>query len=126
MFEYFRDIINESRGLDVDALRNEKRQKQVKEKKDKYIFSKKTKKVILVFASVYVLVSIATIIALVNNPYEISVFIMLRSIISVAIALFVGICIIVSMIKKIKKAEVLTVIGIISFFVITYIMLMVF
>lgn len=71
MFEYFKDVAQELSGIDTDAAKKLKIEKAEEEKKNRFIFSKSMKTMVIVFGGLYLLLAISTIAAIkdLNKPF---------------------------------------------------------
>ena len=101
MFDFFKDIRNELNGIDTTQIKIEK----PKEEDKVFFFKKSTKRIIVVTAITYILLTIFTIYSLLKNN-EINVEYFIKS--AIMIPLSVGI-IVTSIIKK-KKSEIISMI----------------
>lgn len=58
MFEFFKDVMNEINGIDVNTVKEEKRKQREIEKSEKYIFSKSAKRITISFMVLYIIISV--------------------------------------------------------------------
>lgn len=64
MFDFFKEIYLEAKGVDVKALNDEKKREREEKKKNKLIFSTSTKIIIYVFGILYLFVAGVSIVLL--------------------------------------------------------------
>ena len=57
MFDFFKEVYLEAKGVDVEALKAEKKKIKEEQKKNKFIFSRSSKIIIYVFGLVYLLIA---------------------------------------------------------------------
>ena len=114
MFDFFKDVYLEAKGIDSDAIKKERLQIKNKTKEKKYIFSSKTKVLIIILGIVYFFISTASlsILKFQKDMIMLSIKFLILSIMDLAIIT----CL---MIPK-KKAEIIALIIIIVFVIITY------
>lgn len=58
MFDFMKDLYFEVNGYDMDMIRKEREQQIEKEKKETIIFKKQTKKILLVFGILFLIISL--------------------------------------------------------------------
>lgn len=70
MFDFFKDVVREISGIDSESARKQRREKEEREKLNRFIFSQKNKTMIIVLGVLYLVMAIATVSAAKNlsNP----------------------------------------------------------
>lgn len=56
MFDFFRDVVLEARGIDSVAAERERKERTKQRKKDRFIFSRSAKGIVLFFGILYLLI----------------------------------------------------------------------
>ena len=113
MFDIFRDIMLEAKGIDCELAEKERLQKKKEKEKDKIIFSKSVKVVIYVFSLFFIATSLLQIPVLIKTG---SVVFLIRSIVQIMTAIATMICL---KIHK-KKSEIVAIVLIVVFFLLQY------
>lgn len=99
MFDFFKDMYLAASGLDMEKVREERKEKIELEKNEKIILSKQTKKYMVVFGVVFILIHVLSACAafMMND-----IIALVKSVIMVILALLSIIC----FLQKTKKAEI--------------------
>lgn len=113
MFDIFRDIMLEAKGIDCELAEKDRLQKKKEKEKDKIIFSKSVKVVICVFSLFFIVTSLLQIPVLIKTG---SVVFLIRSIVQIITAIATMICL---KIHK-KKSEIVAIVLIVVFFLLQY------
>ena len=115
MFDFFKDIMLEMKGVDTEALHEEMIQEKEEKKKKYFILSKGIKGIIYAFGILYLILSLSSLILL-KQSGRVEIYYMILTLISSSIVIACLICISV----KNKKAEIAGLILIGIFFIIQY------
>lgn len=67
MFDFFRDLYLEKSGLDLEKVNEERKKKAEEERKNRYIFSAKAKRIIIIFGMLYLIISFVGMFLLVRS-----------------------------------------------------------
>ena len=114
MFDFFRDMFWELRGLDASAVKSAQEEKRERKKLDRFIFSRITKILVVILGFFYIAVA-ATMLALSRSSGRQSMVIFQR-----VITALVDIAVIASLLSGTKKGEIFALAGIFVFFVAYY------
>lgn len=106
MFDWFREVGEELRGIDSAAAKKERMEKQEQKKIDRFIFSRGAKALIIVLGLLYIIMTICTI-GVVKNMAENAVAFIVKSILMSIIAIVVIFALLVGK----KKGEIVALVG---------------
>lgn len=113
MFDFFKYVADEIRGVDTETIKKEKKEREEKEKANRIIFSKKAKIIICACAIMYILLTLATVTALRGS---LAVTLILFYVLRMMIALGIVISILIGK----KQGEITALIGIMIFFLLMF------
>jgi fatty acid desaturase len=106
MFDFFRDMVNEARGLDTDKMKLEKQQIQERKKESYYIFSKSMRNWFIGLAALYVCVAAFSISAFYSSG-AMSVSLLLQFVVKAILAIVV----IVALFTRKKDGEIVALVA---------------
>lgn len=67
MFDFFKDVYYEIKGIDSSIVREEQKKKQLEAKKDRFIFSKSAKVLVFIFGILYLVMSMINIAVMIES-----------------------------------------------------------
>ncbi len=114
MFEFFKDTLNEYRGIDIQKVKEERRKKQEQEREERFIFSRKSK-VIIVTIGVLYLVMAFLVISIYKSHANAVGTIVVYSVLSV-----IDIGTIISIIVGKRTGEIIGLVGVIAFMLLLF------
>ena len=114
MFDFFRDMALEARGLDSEAAEKERKEKREQKRKDRFVFSGSAKGIVFFFGILYFVVGgfqMSVIKGQENILFPVLKFLFLSA---------VDIAALVCLLLRKKKAEIAALVLVIIFFVVMY------
>jgi len=119
MFSFLRDIALEINGIDAKKARAEREEKREMEKLNRFIFTKGTKRTIIILGIIYIPLSVTSIVGIISDSSYIDSDAILKVIISIILLLLcISICTALFIGKK--KGEIFAIIGCFVFVAILY------
>jgi len=109
LFDFFKDMALELQGIDADAAKAERKHKRETEQKEKFIFTKKMKTMIIVLGILYLLMVISLVVTMKNFRDSVS------SLVVYSILGVTDIVVLISLIFGKKKGEFVALVGIFLF-----------
>jgi len=114
MFDFFRDILLESQGIDSDKAQREKQGKREQKKLARFIFSRSAKTFIYIVGGFYIALAVFNIVSLWGTESKLSI-------VKYVFLSLVDLSILVSLAINKKRSEIYALIVIVVFLILLYV-----